>query len=83
MANNLAKIRGKHQISQIDLAKRLGVTKQCVSGAELGRCSPRLAKKVAKELNENVFDILGTDVFVIEPKTEEEKAKIVESILRG
>lgn len=80
MANNLARIRGKHQISQIELAKRLGVTKQCVCFAELHRCSLELARKVADLLKESVFDILGTDVFLIEPKTEDDKTKVIKLI---
>ncbi len=80
MANNLAQIRGKYQISQTKLAKSIGVTKQGLCFAEKGRCSVSLAKKVSNFLGEDVIDILGTDVLVFAPKSEEEKAKIIEII---
>ncbi len=80
MANNIAQIRGKHQISQTGLAKAIGVTKQCLSLAENDKCSVSLAKKISSYLNEDVIDILGSDVFVVAPKTDAEKEKFIEII---
>jgi len=73
MGNNLAKIRGKHQLTQSELANALGVTKQGVCFNETGKCSIGMAQKTAKYLNENVFEILGTDVFVKIPETKEDR----------
>lgn len=80
MGNNLAQIRGKHQISQTNLAKKIGITKQGLCFAEKGKCSVNLAKKVASYLGEDVIDILGTDIFVVSPKTDAEKEKFIEII---
>lgn len=80
MGNNLAKIRGLHRISQTDLAESIGVTKQGLCFNEKGKCSVQMAEKVAKKLNENVFYVLGTDAFVIEPKTEEDKETLIKII---
>ena len=81
MSNNLARIRGKHQITQSELAEKIGVTKQGLCFNEKKVCSAKMAKQAAAILNENVFDILGTDVFLIEPKTEEDKKKLINLIL--
>ena len=80
MANNLAKIRGKHGLTQTELAKAIGVTKQCVCFSESRKLSIGLAKKVAEHLNEDVFELLGTDVFVIDPETEAQKNYLINLI---
>ena len=72
MGNNLAKIRGKHQITQTQLAKAVGVTKQGVCYNEVGKLSPGLAKKVADYLHEDVIELLGTDVFVVVPTSKKQ-----------
>ena len=70
--NNLKKIRGKHEISQEELARKIGVTKQIISISEVGKISGKSALKIAKVLDENVFDILGFDAFVVLPETVED-----------
>ena len=80
MGNNLAKIRGQHRISQTDLAERIGVTKQGLCFSEKGNCSVQMATKVANELHENVFYVLGTDAFVLKPQTEEDKEILIKII---
>lgn len=80
MTNNLRKIRGKHQITVTELAKRIGVSKQGLSLNEKGKISPNVALKAAEVLHENVFEILGESAFVILPKTEEDKAALIKII---
>lgn len=80
MGNNLAKIRGRHQISQTELAAKIGVTKQGLCFNEKGKCSIQMAEKVAEVLHENVFEILGTDAFVAEPKTAQDKEILIKII---
>lgn len=80
--NNLAKIRGKHQITQTELAEKIGVTKQGLCFNEKGKCSVAVAEKAAEALNENIFEILGADSFVILPKTDEDKTILI-NIIRG
>ena len=80
MANNLAKIRGEHQISQTELASKIGVTKQGLCFNEKGKCSVQIATKAAAVLGENVFNVLGTDALVLIPKTEEDKEVLIELI---
>ena len=80
MGNNLAKLRGQHQISQTALAGKIGVTKQGLCFNEKGKCSVEMAQKVAACLGENVFNVLGTDAFVIMPKTEEDKEILIRII---
>ena len=80
MANNLAKIRGKHQLTQTQLAEALGVTKQGVCFNETGKLSLGLARKVSEYLGEDVFELLGDDVLVILPETESQKNYLINLI---
>lgn len=78
--NNLEKLRGKHGLTVTELAKRIGVSKQSLSLNEKKRVNIKTAKKVAEVLNENVFDILGSDVLVLLPETEQDKEIIINMI---
>lgn len=80
MANNITKLRGKHQIAQNQLAEKIGVTKQCLCKSEQFKTSLKLAKKIANELDENVFDVLGSDALVILPTTKYEKNVLISMI---
>lgn len=80
MANNLEKIRGKYGMSQGELAKKIGVTRQGIFYSEQNKISMSLAKKIADVLGENVFNILGTDALVALPETEEDKEILIEMI---
>ena len=80
MGNNLAKIRGKHQLTQTELSNALGVTKQGICYNETGKLSIGLAKKAAEYLNEDIFELLGTDVFVILPETKAQKDYLINLI---
>ena len=80
MANNLAKIRGKHGLTQTQLAEALGVTKQGVCFNETGKLSVGLARKVSEYLGEDIFELLGTDVFVLVPETEAQKEYLINLI---
>ena len=59
MKNKLEEIRKLHQISQDDLAIRLGVSRQTISSLENGRYNPSilLAFKIAKEFNLKIEEI--------------------------
>ena len=80
MGNNLAKIRGKHQLTQTQLAEALGVTKQGVCFNETGKLSLGLAKKASEYLHEDLFELLGTDVLVAVPETEAQKEYLINLI---
>ena len=80
MANNLTKFRGKHGLTQAELAEKVGFTKQALSLNETGKCSPRVARAVAEILHENAFEIIGTDALLMLPETEAEKAALIKII---
>lgn len=80
MPNNLAKYRGKHGFTQEQIGEKLGVTKANISYIEKKHLSVKQAKKCAEILGENVFDILGLDVFTIIPTTEEDKNILIKTI---
>ena len=80
MGNNLAKIRGKHQLTQTQLAEALGVTKQGICFNETGKLSIGLARKASAYLKEDLFELLGTDVFVAVPETEAQKEYLINLI---
>ena len=54
--NKLKKLRTEGKYRQVDLAKKIGVTRQAFSGYELGTAKPSLDK--AKKL----ADILGCSI---------------------
>ena len=80
MGNNLAKIRGKHQMTQKELAEKMGITKQGLSLNEQDKLSLKMATKAAEILDENLFEILGSDVLVAIPKTEQDKKIVIDMI---
>lgn len=82
MANNLIRIRGKHQLTQSQLAGKIGITKQALSLNEKNKLSVKVATKAATILGENVFEILGSDALVLLPTTEEDK-KILINMIRS
>lgn len=58
---NLRKIRRALDMTQAELARRLGVTKEAVCRWEKGKCNPPLARvmQIAKVLNCTVNDLIG------------------------
>lgn len=80
MANNLARYRGAHGLTQSQLAEKLGVTNAGISFAEKKKLSPKTAKRCAEILGENMFAIMGTDVLRVIPKTEADKAVLLEIV---
>lgn len=78
--NNLAKYRGKHGLTQAEMAEKLKITKSGVCFFERNTISLKTAKKCAEILNENIFDILGTDSLVVLPQTEEDKQILIKMI---
>jgi putative transcriptional regulator len=66
ITNNIRKLRFEHdEMTQQDLADRIGVTRQTVNAIELGKYSPSLevAFRIAA-----VFGVPLTAVFQFEPK---------------
>ena len=80
MANNIAYYRIKHGLTQKAFGEKVGMATHAVGYAENHRCSVELAKKTAVALGENAFDILGSDVLRLLPKTEEEKEILIKII---
>lgn len=78
--NNLAKYRGKYGVKQEELAEKLGISKAGVSFIETKHLSAKNALKCAAILGENPFALLGTDSFVMLPKTKEDKAILIQII---
>lgn len=80
MANNLAKFRGKHGLTQGQLGEGLGISKAGVSHIEKNRISPETARKCAAILGENAFAIMGSDALREIPATEEDKRILISII---
>lgn len=84
MANNLRLYRLKHNMTLSQLSGIItGSTKQhnVIFKHETGKITTaKAAFKYSEALNENVFDILGDDVLLILPKTQEEKDKLLKIV---
>ncbi len=63
LKNNLAEIRKKHNLSQTDLAKLVGVSRQTISSIETGQFNPsaKLALVLAIALDQKFEDIFSFD----------------------
>ena len=80
MANNLAKYRGKHGLTQEQLGARLGITKAAISAIEKNKLCGKTAVRCSEILGENPFALMGTDVLKMLPQTEEDKKILIEII---
>lgn len=79
--NNLRKYRAEKGLTLEELGAKIGTTRQRAFSCEK-HLSVNIAKKCAIILDENVFEILGTDVLKILPKTQEEKDSLLEAIAK-
>lgn len=63
MTNRLRVLRAEHDLSQADLAQRLGVSRQTVNAIETGKYDPSLplAFKVAQVFTKRIEDIFFPD----------------------
>lgn len=59
MKNRLKVLRAEHDLSQADLAEKLGVSRQTVNAIETGKYDPSLilAMKIARLFGQTVEDI--------------------------
>lgn len=80
MANNLAKFRGKHGLTQEQLGEKIGISKAGVSHLEKNKICPETARKCADILGENSFAILGADALKAIPRSDEDKRILIETI---
>ena len=78
--NNIAFYRAKHGLTQKEFGEMVSMHVHAVGYAEHHTCSVKLAKQTAEILGENIFDIMGTDILKVLPKTEEEKQIIINMI---
>ena len=84
MANNLKYYRLKHNLTLSELSEKITGAKNqhnVIFKNETGKITTaKAAYKQTNALNENVFDILGDDVLLILPSTQEEKDKFLKIV---
>lgn len=80
MANNLAKCRAMHGLTQEQLGNKLGLTRAAINFMEKHKLSAKNAVKCAEALNVSPFYLLGIDVFKLVPKTETDKEILISII---
>jgi len=63
MKNKIKVFRAMHDLTQEELAKKLGVTRQTVVSLEIGKYDPSigLAFKIARLFNVNIEDVFEYD----------------------
>lgn len=63
MKNRLRVLRAEHDLSQAELADRLGIARQTVNALEAGKYAPSLplAFKISKVFNKPVEEIFDAD----------------------
>ena len=84
MANNLRYYRLKHGLSVDELCDLTYGSKNhnTIFVHEMKHLTVKAAYKYAEVLGENVFDILGEEVFALMPKTKEDRMRVI-SLLCG
>ena len=75
-ANRLCELRKKHNLSQEDLADKLGVSRQAVTKYESGKCYPDVEKLIAIS---NLFNVSLDDLL----KVKESNCINLKNILDG
>ena len=78
--NNIALLRIKHGLTQREIADKTGMHTHAVGYAEHHKCSTKLAKQIAGILGENPFNVIGSDVLKMLPKTDEDKEILIKMI---
>jgi putative transcriptional regulator len=63
MRNELRVLRARHDLSQAELAAKLGVSRQTVNAIETGRCEPSLslAFKIAALFGVKIEEVFAND----------------------
>ncbi len=81
LSENLKKIRKDNNLSQEDLAEKLGVSRQSVSKWEQGLAYPEMDKvlEICKLFNLNIDDLLNQDIKEVE-KTKQSKSTVNKNI---
>ena len=76
--NNLKQYRALRNLTQQDLAKRIGVSRIAIYNAEKGRLSLSLAERCGEVLGVNRYAILGLDAVLGEPNQDEKEIIVAE-----
>ena len=83
MQNNIRKLRGQSGMSQVELAKMMGVNRATIINLESSQSDVVISAKNAKKLCEifkcDLIDVYGMSIFRI-PLKEEEKQKVIEML---
>ena len=63
MHNRIKELRARHELTQDDLAKRVGVRRETIVFLEKGKYNPslRLAYDIARTFNEKIEDVFVFD----------------------
>jgi DNA-binding XRE family transcriptional regulator len=66
--NKLAKLRGRFNISQKELAEEFGVSRQTIVNLENGgKCKPELVMKICHKFNVTPCNLLGIENLIYPP----------------
>lgn len=68
MNNRIKELRAKHDLSQLDLAQKVGVRRETIVFLEKGKYNPSL--KLAYDIS-SVFSLRIEEVFIFGDKTEQ------------
>jgi putative transcriptional regulator len=66
MDNRIKELRAKHDLSQLELAQKVGVRRETIVFLEKGKYNPSL--KLAHDISK-VFSLLIEEVFIFEDKS--------------
>ena len=77
--NKLVKLRGKFNVSQKELAKEFGVSRQTINNFENGgKCKPELIIKICTKFEVTPCELLGIENLLYKPQNKEDFRRFIE-----
>lgn len=78
--DNITEMRIKKNMSILDIANALGISKQRMYYIRKRPLTYEMAVKISKILECNVIDLMGADILKVLPKNEKEKQKVLDIV---
>ena len=77
--NKLIKLRGKFGLSQKELAKEFGVSRQTINNFENGgKCKPELIDKICTKFDVTPCELLGFENLIYKPQNKDDFKKFID-----
>ena len=81
--NKLNKLRGRFNLSQKELAKEFGVSRQTINNFENGgKCKPELVMKICRKFKVTPCELLGIENLVYQPTNKQDLKSFIDILIK-